>query len=204
MEFHPTSSSRYMTPALSMIVTDSPPFPSILGRSPWKSQQLSDAKSLPATSVSLIRARCVGVTDELLWEDHFWRTTEERFTLEVAAYSRLRDLQGGGIPRYYAGNLRPISPHVLVLEYIAGEILNTINSRSISRSMTRSLIAIARSFTSHGVNHGDLHASNIPFSLPSNPHGLSSSTLENASSATTKCLTLSGNPQWNLRQMRRG
>ena len=44
--------------------------------------------------------------EELLWEEYFCRTTEEQFNSELAAYSRLRDLQGDGIPRYYAsGNL---------------------------------------------------------------------------------------------------
>jgi hypothetical protein len=59
--------------------------------------------------------------DELLWEEDFYRTTEERLNSELASYSRLRDLQGDGIPHYYASGslavdpLRPISPHVLLV-----------------------------------------------------------------------------------------
>jgi serine/threonine protein kinase len=108
--------------------------------------------------------------DEVLCEEDFYRTANERFNSELAAYFRLQDLQGDGIPRYYAsGNLavdplRPISPHVLVLEYIPGESLSTINPRSVSRSMARSLITIVRSFASHGVNHGDINPGNILFS----------------------------------------
>lgn len=106
--------------------------------------------------------------DELLWEEYFCRTIEERFNSELAAYSRLRDLQGDGIPRHYAsGNLavdplRPISPHVLVFEYIPGESFSsTISPSSFSRSMARSLITTVRSFASHGVNHCDLNPDNI-------------------------------------------
>jgi serine/threonine protein kinase len=108
--------------------------------------------------------------DELLWEEFFYRTTEDAFNSELGAYSCLRDFQGEGIPRCYAsGNLavdphRPISPHVLVLEYIPGETLTAINPSSVPRPLARSLITTVCSFASHGVIHCDLRADNIIFS----------------------------------------
>ena len=104
------------------------------------------------------------------WENVFYDLTEDAFDGELAAYSRLQDLQGVSIPRYYAsGNLavdplRPISPHVLVLEYIPGENLSTINPCSVPRSLARSLITAVCSFPSHGVIHRDLRKENIIFS----------------------------------------
>jgi serine/threonine protein kinase len=109
--------------------------------------------------------------DELLREEFFYRATEDAFDSEVAAYSRLQDLQGEGIPRYYAsGNLvvdplRPISPHVIALEYIPGESLSTINPSSVPRSLARSLITTVCSFESHGIIHCDIRKDNILFSL---------------------------------------
>ena len=120
--------------------------------------------------------------DELPWEEDFCRNTEERLNSELVSYSPLRDLQGDGIPRYYAsGNLavdplRPISPHVLALEYIPGESFRTINPRSVSRSIITA-ISILATF----------------FSPPSNPRGLSSLTLVNPSFAETKNQTRCGN-----------
>ncbi|KAF8329011.1 hypothetical protein F5887DRAFT_131445 [Amanita rubescens] len=113
---------------------------------------------------------CYDDFDELLWEEFFYRTTEDAFNSELAAYSRLQDLQGVGIPRYYAsGNLvvdarRPISPHVLAIEYIPGESLSTINPSSVPRSLARSLITTVCSFPSYGIIHCDLHTDNILFS----------------------------------------
>ena len=114
---------------------------------------------------------CYGDFDELLWEECFYRTTEDAFKSELAAYSRLQDLQGVGIPHFYAsGNLavdsfRPVSPHVLAIEYIPGETLNTINPSSVPRSLARSLITTACSFPSYGIIYCDLHTDNILFSL---------------------------------------
>jgi serine/threonine protein kinase len=108
--------------------------------------------------------------DELLWEEFFYRTTEDAFNSELGAYLRLRNLQGAGIPRCYASGylavdpLRPISPHVLALEYIPGESLSTINPSSVPRSLACSLITDVCSFASHGIIHLDLRADNILFS----------------------------------------
>ena len=104
------------------------------------------------------------------WENFFFQLTEDAFYLELAAYSWLQDLQGVSIPRCYgSGNLavdplRPISPHVLILEYIPGETLSTINPSSIPRSLARSLITTVCSFASHGVIHYNLHQDNVIFS----------------------------------------
>ena len=108
--------------------------------------------------------------DELLWEEFFYRAAEDAFDSELAAYSRLKDLQGEGIPRLYtSGNLtvdplRPISPHVIALEYIPSESLSTINPSTVPRSLARSLITTVRSFASHGIIHCDIRPDNILFS----------------------------------------
>jgi len=104
------------------------------------------------------------------WENGFYGFTEDAFDSELAAYSCLQDLQGVSIPRCYAsGNLavdllRPISPHVLVLEYIPGETFSTITPSSVPRLLARSLITTVCSFASHGVIHCDLRKDNIIFS----------------------------------------
>ena len=79
------------------------------------------------------------VDDGVLCEEEFYEITEDAFNSELATYSHLQDLQGVGIPHCYAsGNLvvdllRPISPHVLALEYIPGESLSTINPSCYGR-----------------------------------------------------------------------
>ena len=109
--------------------------------------------------------------DELLWEEFFYRATEEAFESELAAYALLHDLQGEGIPRHYASGhltvdlLRPISPHVIAIEYIPGESLSTINPSSVPHSLARSLITTVCAFASHGIIHCDIRADNILFSL---------------------------------------
>ena len=40
--------------------------------------------------------------DELLSEEFFYRAVEEAFDSELAAYSRVQDFQGEGIPHHYA------------------------------------------------------------------------------------------------------
>ena len=88
---------------------------------------------------------CYGDFDELLWEEFFYRTTEDAFNSELAAYSPLQDLQGVATPM----------PR-----------LSTINPSSVPRSLARSLIMITTvcSFPSYGIIHCDLHTDNILFS----------------------------------------
>ena len=43
--------------------------------------------------------------DGVLWEGEFYRTIEDAFDSKLAAYSRLQDLQGVGIPRCYASGI---------------------------------------------------------------------------------------------------
>jgi serine/threonine protein kinase len=98
----------------------------------------------------------------LLWEEFFYKATEDVINSELGACSHLQDLQGEGIPGTLQGILQLIHP--LVLEYIPGESLTTTNPSSVPRSLTCSLITTVCSFASHGVIHCDLRADNIIFS----------------------------------------
>jgi hypothetical protein len=86
LEYHPPSSSRYTTHALLTTMSDHPSIPTILGRCPLKSQQQSTVGPLPARSVSMITTRQIMLTcDGLLWEEEFYRITEDAFNSELAA-----------------------------------------------------------------------------------------------------------------------
>jgi hypothetical protein len=95
-EYHPPSSSRYRTPLSNDREKPSPS--SKIPDRPWSlSLQIAAAGRRKAI------ARKERLDDyELLWEEFFYRAAEEAFDSEVAACSRLQDLQGESIPRHYA------------------------------------------------------------------------------------------------------
>ncbi|KAF8487937.1 hypothetical protein JB92DRAFT_3148402 [Gautieria morchelliformis] len=108
--------------------------------------------------------------DKVLWEEYFYRAMHTSFQSEVEAYTRLEKLQGEGIARCYGFGVlhlsikRPVSPHVLLLEYISGESLASVDSTRVSRLLARSLITTAHAFGVHGVIHGDIRPDHIVFS----------------------------------------
>ncbi|KAF9512541.1 hypothetical protein BS47DRAFT_1054620 [Hydnum rufescens UP504] len=112
--------------------------------------------------------------DEVLWEEYSYRAMQLAFQSELAAYTRLRHLQGDGIPRCYGfGTLhpdiqRPIVLNVLLLEYIPGETLATVDPTTISRVLARALITTVHAIGVHGVIHNDLRDDNIIF-FPAKP-----------------------------------
>jgi serine/threonine protein kinase len=111
--------------------------------------------------------------DEVLWEEYAYREMQLAFQLELAAYTRLRQLQGDGIPRCYGfGTLHPdiqcpVVPNVF-LEYIRGESLSSVDPTTISRGLARTLITTVHAIGVYGVIHNDLRAENIIFS-PAKP-----------------------------------
>jgi hypothetical protein len=91
------------------------------------------------------------------------------FSNEVAAYSTLRALQGGGVPKCFgwgALNLpgRPISPDVLFLEYLKdANSLRDIEIKLITEPIVRALKETVSAFGRLGVAHCDINYGNIVF-----------------------------------------
>ena len=100
-ECHPPSSSRYTTPRFINDRERPSPF------RPWSlSLEIAAAERRKAIARNDdYDELCYGDFDELLWEEFFYRTTEDAFNSELAAYSPLQDLQGVGIPRYSAQSI---------------------------------------------------------------------------------------------------
>ncbi|KAF9508211.1 hypothetical protein BS47DRAFT_1488477 [Hydnum rufescens UP504] len=92
--------------------------------------------------------------DEVFWEEYAYRTMQLLFQSELAAYTRLRQLQGDGIPQCYGfGTLhpdiqRPVVPNAHLLDAYFNHD--------------------CASHRSDGVIHNDLHANNVIFS-PAKP-----------------------------------
>jgi serine/threonine protein kinase len=113
------------------------------------------------------------IFDPVLFEEQLYRVTMDAFETERGTYGRPRALQGTGIPRFYASGTvhpssikndpRPISPPFILLEYIEGYDLNTVDPKLISRTLARRLLHTIHMLGQSGVAHTDLHKSNILF-----------------------------------------
>jgi serine/threonine protein kinase len=110
----------------------------------------------------------------VFFEEHLYRTANEAFRTERQAYERLHVFQGVSLPRCYASGIvhvlspsenipRPIKPHFLLLEYVEGPSLASVDPKLVSRSLARSLLYTVRAFGLKGVIHNDLHKGNIIF-----------------------------------------
>ncbi|KAF8070038.1 hypothetical protein FPV67DRAFT_1485947 [Lyophyllum atratum] len=107
--------------------------------------------------------------DAVGWEEWHYQNAELQFRSEVAAYDRLKSLQGGAIPRCFAtGTLplaqRAIAPRVLFLEYLSdAKTLEEVDPRVVGLPLAQSLVAAAGAFGPLGVVHTDLNPGNILF-----------------------------------------
>jgi serine/threonine protein kinase len=107
--------------------------------------------------------------DRVGWEEWYFRRAEKSFSNEIEAYSRLLPLQGGGVPKCFgSGTLnllgRPISPHVLFLEYLRDvQSLRDIDTKLVTEQIIRALKETVSAFDRLGVAHCDLNYGNILF-----------------------------------------
>jgi hypothetical protein len=107
--------------------------------------------------------------DRVGWEEWYFRQAKFSFSNEVATYSRLRVLQGGGVPKCFGwGTLdfsgRPISPDVLFLEYLNdAHSLRDVETKLITEPIVRALKETVSAFGRLGVVHCDLNYGNIVF-----------------------------------------
>ncbi|KIM90164.1 hypothetical protein PILCRDRAFT_1526 [Piloderma croceum F 1598] len=91
------------------------------------------------------------------------------FSNEIAAYSRLRPLQGGGVPKCLgSGTLnlpgRLISPNVLFLEYLKdAQSLRDVETKLIAELIVNALKETVSAFGRLGVANCDLNYGNIVF-----------------------------------------
>jgi serine/threonine protein kinase len=108
--------------------------------------------------------------DGSLWEETYYYEYERSFAREVEAYRRLGHLQGSTIPRLYGfgqvisghGEGRAISPKVLIMEYIPGENLATIQDpHSVPSSAYQELVKAVSTLASFGIIHADMRPENI-------------------------------------------
>jgi serine/threonine protein kinase len=113
--------------------------------------------------------------DPVLFEEQLYRAATDAFETERAAYEHLHALQGIGVPRCYAAGTvhpasgdanypRPINPSFLLLEYVEGFDLSTVDAKLVPRTLARRLLLTVHELGQCGVVHGDLHKSNIIFS----------------------------------------
>lgn len=107
-----------------------------------------------------------------LWEHYFFRWQWRSYKAEVEAYKRLAQLQGRGIPKFYAsGKLLPtpsgsraIYPPAILVEYIPGVTLSNISPKKVLPKLYRPLIPTIATFEKYGVLHRDLcNPTNIMF-----------------------------------------
>ncbi|KIM36041.1 hypothetical protein M413DRAFT_49101, partial [Hebeloma cylindrosporum] len=133
-----------------------------------------------------------GDAHPFLWEEDFYRYLKESSENEVAAFGRLRSLQGTVIPKFYgSGNVIPppgtraIEPPAVLLEYISGSmtLADYHNGHGVSErpnvipsTIFRPLVDAVRRFKELGVYHGDISGKTIlvssaPSSSQANPEG---------------------------------
>lgn len=119
-------------------------------------------------------------SDAAGWEEYYHANLQQMFKNELAAYTRLFSLQGQSIPRCYAhGTLvlpspskRMVVPRVLLLSYVPGPCLRSVNPSRVTPAVARALIDTVRAFGTLGVIHDDLRPDNIilsPSDAPSRP-----------------------------------
>jgi hypothetical protein len=110
----------------------------------------------------------------VLFEEKVYGFAISAFESEHAAYERLHALQGDGVARFYASGTvrlpspdkshpRPIQPPFILIEYLPGPDMNTVDATLVSRGLARRLLHTLHYIQSHGVVHSDLHQSNIIF-----------------------------------------
>ncbi|KAK7061290.1 hypothetical protein R3P38DRAFT_2828653 [Favolaschia claudopus] len=108
-------------------------------------------------------------SDAAGWEEYYHANLTQMFKTELAAYARLRPLQGRCVPHCYAhGTLafpphskRMIVPRVLLLSYIPGPSLRSVQASRVSPMLAHGLIGTIRDFGALGVIHDDLRAENV-------------------------------------------
>ncbi|KAF8211646.1 hypothetical protein K438DRAFT_1807657 [Mycena galopus ATCC 62051] len=108
-------------------------------------------------------------SDSAGWEEFYRASLELLFKNELAAYTRLRSLQGRSIPHCYAhGTLvlpspskRMLVPRVLLLSYVPGPCLRAVNPSRVAAPIAHGLIDTVRAFGMLGVIHDDLRPDNI-------------------------------------------
>jgi serine/threonine protein kinase len=116
----------------------------------------------------------VGYDTRVLFEEELYDLAHRSFETEREVYERLHVLQGDGIPRCYASGTvclpspdksraRPIQPPFLLIEYVDGPALHSVDAKLVPRGLARRLLHTIRHIESQGVVHSDLHKSNIIF-----------------------------------------
>jgi hypothetical protein len=110
-----------------------------------------------------------------LWEEYYFRLLQNNWKVEVAAYNRLKDVQGQSIPRLYHWGTyvprepRAVEPYAIAIEYIPGPTLKHIQSNLLVPSLYEPILQLIDSLSDYGVLHSDLNWNNILFTPPRKP-----------------------------------
>jgi len=105
-----------------------------------------------------------------IWEEHFYRLLKECWKSEADALSRLSQLQGTSIPKFYESgivipsvNTRAIEPFAILMEYIQGTSLADIEVGEVNLPplIFRPLLDAVKSFGDLGVFHSDICPRNV-------------------------------------------
>jgi serine/threonine protein kinase len=110
------------------------------------------------------------------YEEWYYEYFSAAFKDELESYSRLRHLQGTGIPVYYGSATLPLThryvkPHAGILEYIpSSTVLKDLSPPTLfSPALARSVAGVIAQLGQRGVIHADVNPGNILLSPSDNP-----------------------------------
>ncbi|KAJ7762740.1 hypothetical protein DFH07DRAFT_402783 [Mycena maculata] len=111
------------------------------------------------------------------WEEYYHGNLQQMFKNELSAYTRLLPLQGQSVPLCHAhGTLvlpspakRMVVPRVLLLSYVPGPSLRSVNPSRIAPIVARGLLDTIRAMGQLGVIHDDLRSDNVLLSPSDEP-----------------------------------
>ncbi|KAJ6616424.1 hypothetical protein B0H10DRAFT_2036930 [Mycena sp. CBHHK59/15] len=111
------------------------------------------------------------------WEEYYHANLQQIFKNELAAYTKLRALQGRAVPWCFAHGTfvlpsparRMVVPRVLLLSHVPGPNLRAVHPTLVAPPVARALVDTVRAFGVLGVIHDDLRADNVILSPSDEP-----------------------------------